>query len=61
MQWQRDYWDDEADFAELRRNAGWLFLGPLTGLYERFYGEDFAAVYQEFGVTPSGWPVRRTP
>lgn len=62
-EWLREYEDDELDFAELRYNTGWFFHGSWawSRYFEDRYGDVYNAAYAEFGVTPSGWPVRRVP
>lgn len=57
----REYEDDEFDFWQLRHDAGWFFCGPQSPFWKSYYSEAYNERYAEFGVTPSGWPVRRTP
>jgi hypothetical protein len=60
-QWMREYLEDEFDFWELRSQAGWLFLSSRSPYWKKRYGDAYAEAYEEFGVTPSGVPVRRGP
>lgn len=60
-QWMREYEVDEADFWQLRHNTGWFFHGPWAWCLEERYGEAYNEQYAEFGVTPSGFPVRHGP